>query len=126
MVYPSFFHASILFYTYVIGKNIPFFEEERNRAKADIEKIICGLMEYGNKLEPSVYTLCQFLYAALSHHYSFLQRTLDPTDQLHQSSIFQAVTAKHQELAAVSYPWNRKPDTPQFTGLLLHVTLLEL
>ena len=81
-------------------------------------------MGSGNELEPPVYILYQLLYATLSYNYSFLQRTLDPTDRLRQSTIFQAVTAKHQELASVSYPWNRKPDTPQFTGLPPHVTLL--
>ena len=81
-------------------------------------------MGYGNELEPPIYILCQFLYATLSYHYSFLQRTLDPTDRLRHSRIFQAVTAKHQELAADSCPWNMKPDTPQFTGLPPHVTLL--
>ena len=84
-------------------------EEERNRAKADIKKIVHDLMGSGNVLEAPVYILCQFLYASLSYHYSFLQRTLDPTDRLRQSTIFQAVTAKHQELASVSYPWNWKP-----------------
>ena len=79
-------------------------------------------MGYGNKLKSPVYISCQYLYAALSYHYSFLQRALDPTDRLCQSSIFQAVTAKHQESPAISYPWNKKPDTPQFMGLQPHVT----
>ena len=60
----------------------------------------------------------------LSYHYSFLQRTFDPTNRLCQSSIFQAAAAKHQELTVVSYPWNRKPDAPQFTGFPPHVALL--
>ena len=70
-------------------------EEERVQVKAEIEKTIRDYFGSGNELPPAVYIMCYYFFATLSYHYTFLQATLESTDRLRQSTIFQAVTEKH-------------------------------
>ena len=64
------------------------------------------------------------LFAAICKHYQYLDSTLHPSSTFRESPFFKNVPLSIRNAAKIAYPWNKTDDTPSFTGIPPHVTIL--
>ena len=97
-------------------------ESAKNVLKKDIEKFLNDRLP--NEANPQAKHLAWFLFAAICKHYQYLDSNLHSGSPFRESPFFKNVPLSIRNAAKIAYPWNKTEDTPSFTGIPPHVTIL--
>ena len=101
------------------------FSESGETGKKAVKTIIHEKFVEASEVEPHVFELVRYFFAAFCYHYDYLDKTLAPSDKLQTSTLFSA--AKDFEFCAeatTKYPWTATKYTPQQSGIPPHTMLL--
>ena len=63
-------------------------------------------------------------FASVCFHYKYLNDNLHPQNPFRISTIGKDIQPQVRSHARIVYPWNKTLETPAFTGILPHVSLL--
>lgn len=69
-------------------------------------------------------TLARELYASICFHHKYLEEHLHATSHFCDSPFFNDIPKTIMEKARIAYPWDATSDTPMFTGIPPHASLL--
>ena len=97
---------------------------KRDELEQKIDDVISKFMVGGEEVDPCLFCIFRFCFASICFHADFLSRHLHLTNRLHASPFFTQIPVEIQQLATIKFPWNKSPDTPNFTGIPPHVSLL--
>ncbi|GFH59857.1 hypothetical protein CTEN210_16333 [Chaetoceros tenuissimus] len=97
-------------------------ESEKNVLKTDIEKFLNDRLP--NEANPQAKHLVWYFFAAICKHYQYLDSNLHSASTFRESPFFKNVPVRFRNAAKIAYPWNKTEDTPSFTGIPPHVTIL--
>ena len=101
------------------------FTESGARGKSRVKEIIEEKFQNENEVEPHVFELIQYLFAALCFHYDFLDKTLGKKSKLQASPLYNAcANFEFRSEAKIAYPWSATKFTPQQSGIPPHIMLL--
>jgi len=99
-------------------------EDGRNTMERQIHELVSNCLFCGDEVDPRVFCIFLSYFASVCYHSTFLKERLRRTNRLHASPFFTHIPADILPLAVVKYPWNKTEDTPNFTGIPPHVSLL--
>jgi hypothetical protein len=68
--------------------------------------------------------LARGLFASVCFHHKFLDDTLHEKSTFRESLFFKDIPVAFTERSRIAYPWDATKDTPKFTGIPPHTTLL--
>jgi hypothetical protein len=77
-----------------------------------------------DNISPKTFDLAMQCFASICYHYEFITNKAHPNSAFHSCSIFKDIPVEIKNLVRVAFPWNKTEDTPTFTGIPPHVTLL--
>ena len=91
------------------------------------EKILTLLKDFtvgGHGIRGEIFQVLYFCFASLCYHFDYLVRVLPQRNKLQASPFFTHIPNYAREAATVRMPWNKTANTPVFTGLPPHVSIL--
>ena len=91
------------------------------------EKILTLLKDFtvgGHGIRGEIFQVLYFCFASLCYHFDYLVRVLPQRNKLQASPFFTHIPNYAREAAMVRMPWNKTTNTPVFTGLPPHVSIL--
>ena len=91
------------------------------------EKILTLLKDFtvgGHGIRGEIFQVLYFCFASLCYHFDYLVRVLPQRNKLQASPFFTHIPNYAREAATVRMPWNKTANTPVFTGLSPHVSIL--
>ena len=101
------------------------FTESGERGKNAVKKIIQEKFVDIDDVEPHVFELLRYLFAALCFHRDFLDKTLSNGNKLRASPLYNACADfEFCTEAKIEYPWTETEYTPQQSCIPLHTMLL--
>jgi len=78
-----------------------------------------------NEVQPHIFELIRYLFAALCFHFDFLEEKLPKESKLRASPLYNAVSNfEFRTEAKIAYPWTATEYTPQQSGIPPHSMLL--
>jgi hypothetical protein len=99
-------------------------ESEKIRTKNLIKQWLQERLVNVDNIAPITFNLAMQCFASICYHYDFLSDKLHPKSSFHSCSMFKDIPLEIKKVVRVAYPWDRTEDTPRFTGIPPHVTLL--
>ena len=114
----KFFASSCAYFDYT---NIEG-EDEKNGLKSEILKWVQSRLPKG--VSPRATKLAVMFFASICYHHDYLQQNMHQNSPFRSSSFFKDVPVRFRRCAVVKYPWNKTSDTPMFTGIPPHVSIL--
>ena len=102
-----------------------YFTESGERGKKGVKDIIQEKFLNQNEVEPHVFEILRYLFAALCYHCDFLDKTLAKESKLRASPLYNAcANFEFRNVAKIAYPWSGTKYTPQPSGIPPHTMLL--
>ena len=101
----------------------PYFECDRDVK----EKILALLKDFtlgGHGIRGEIFQMLYFCYASLCYHFDFLVQVLPKQSKLQASHFFTHMPNYARQAATVRMPWKKTANTPAFTGMPPHVSIL--
>ena len=95
---------------------------EKERKKEEIQNFISSRLSSGTTTHGK--NLCLGLFASICFHKQFLEKNLHMNCPFQQSPFFNNLNADFVQLSRTAFPWSSTTDTPCFTGIPPHVSLL--
>ena len=100
----------------------PYFECDGD-VKENIFTLIKDFTVGGHGIRGEIFQMLYFCFASLCYHFDFLVQVLPQRNKLH-IAFFTHIPNYAREAATVWMPWNKTANTPVFTGLPPHVSIL--
>jgi hypothetical protein len=97
-------------------------EQERNAVKIEIMKCIDSWLPSDATVATRM--LAQELFASVCFHRNYLDEHLHKNLPFRDSPFFKDIPQAVLNAARIAYPWDATEDTPKFTGIPPHVSLL--
>ena len=91
------------------------------------DKILTLLKDFtvgGHGIRGEIFQMLYFCFASLCYHFDFLVQRLPKRYKLQASPFFTHIPLQAREAATVRMPWNKTANTPVFTGMPPHVSIL--
>jgi len=91
------------------------------------EKILILLKDFtvgGHGIRGEIFQMLYFCFASLCYHFDFLVKVLPKRNKLQASPFFTHIPNYAREAATVRMPWKKTANTPAFTGMPPHVSIL--
>ena len=101
----------------------PYFECDGD-VKENIFTLIKDFTVGGHGIRGEIFQMLYFCFASLCYHFDFLVQVLPQRNKLQASPFFTHIPNYAREAATVRMPWNKTANTPVFTGLPPHVSIL--
>lgn len=73
---------------------------------------------------PRAMKLAVMFFASICYHHDYLQENINKNSPFRSSSFFKDIPVRFKRCAVVKYPWNKTTDTPMFTGIPPHVSIM--
>lgn len=101
------------------------FTKSGEEGKKVVQKIIEEKVIEAIEVDPHVFELVQYFFAAICYHYKYLDNTLAPRDKHCGLTLFSAAREfKFRAEAKTVFPWTATKYTPQQSGIPPHTMLL--
>ena len=101
----------------------PYFECDGD-VKAKILTLLKDFTVGGHGIGGEIFQMLYFCFASLCYHFEFLVKRLSKRNKLQASPFFTHIPLYAREAATVRMPWNKTANTPVFTGMPPHVSIL--
>ena len=96
-----------------------------NTGKKAVTKAIQKNFMNSRLVEPHVFELLRYFYAAMCYHFDFLDKNLSSKHPLRASTLFTSCKRfKYRRLATITFPWNSTDYSPGISGIPPHTMLL--
>lgn len=99
-------------------------ESEKIQTKTFVKQWLQARLVNVDNISPNTFHLAMQCFASICYHHEFLSKKLHPTSSFHSCSMFKDIPLEIKKLVRIAYPWDKTEDTPRFTGIPPHVTLL--
>ena len=101
------------------------FTQSGTRGKREVKKIIEEKFLDEEEVEPHVFELVNYLFAAVCFHYDYLDSHLPKESKLRASPLYIACSDfEFRGEAKIAYPWSDTKYTPQQSGIPPHTMIL--
>jgi hypothetical protein len=111
--------------SYEFAISPPYFEtesdEDTNRINTFFERTYPDL-----NFSPNMALLAKMYLASICYHHDWFVQQADVTNPFLASLCFNNISPPLRQLAVVKYPWSKTAQTPSFTGIPPHVTMLTM
>ena len=99
-------------------------ELEKIERKKEINAYLRTTLPNVRKIKSQTWNVVLSCFATLCYHYNYLGRNLHKACILRASPVFYNINEKLLKMVRIAYPWASTIDTPTFTGIPPHVTLM--
>ena len=114
----KFFASSCAYFDYTDIEG----EDEKNGLRSEILKWVQSRLPKG--VSPRATKLAVMFFASICYHHDYLEQKMHQNSPFRSSSFFKDIPVRFKRCAVVKYPWNKTSDTPMFTGIPPHVSIL--
>ena len=101
------------------------FTKSKQMGHIGVKKALEDYFLNANEVQPHIFELIRYLFAALCFHFDFLEEKLPKESKLRASPLYNAVSNfEFRSEAKIAYPWTATEYTPQQSGIPPHSMLL--
>ena len=101
------------------------FTKSKQMGRIGVKKTLEDYFFNANEMQPHVFELIRYLFAALCFHFDFLEEILPKESKLRASPLYNAISNfEFRTEAKIAYPWAATEYTPQQSGIPPHSMLL--
>ena len=101
------------------------FTKSKQKGRIGVKKALEDYLLNANEVQPHVFELIHYLFAALCFHFVFLEEKLAKESKLRASPLYNAISNfEFRTEAKIAYPWTATEYTPQQSGIPPHSMLL--
>ena len=101
------------------------FTKSKQMGRIGVKKTLEDYFLNANEMQPHVFELIRYLFAALCFHFDFLEEKLPKESKLRASPLYNAISNfEFCTEAKIAYPWTATEYRPQQSGIPPHSMLL--